>query len=99
MCVVEREREVLMAGAIRVSGLNGPMGSTSLSDARGRAVVCWVLTAILPSPWFRGPRILQSCQLECTPSGAILFDYSFGRYLKVEPRALLWGGLEIELNL
>ena len=26
MCVVEREREVLMAGAIRVSGLNGPMG-------------------------------------------------------------------------
>ena len=35
MCVVEREREVLMAGAIRVSGLNGPMGSTSLPDARG----------------------------------------------------------------
>ena len=28
---------------------------------------------------FVGPRIFLICQLECTPSGAILCDYSFGR--------------------
>ena len=33
---------------------------------------------------FVGPRIFRICQLECTPSGANLCDYSSGRYLNVE---------------
>ena len=72
---------------------------THVLVARARACVCWVLTVIQLAHGFVGPRIFLICRLECTPSGAILCDYSFGRYLKVEPRALLWGGLEIELNL
>ena len=31
------------------------------------------------APWFRRSLYLPVCRLECTPRGAILCDYSFGR--------------------